>query len=240
MAQDTEGLGYNEDKLDGSEDEDGLREGSYEMKSDRGSECDSLSDEGSYSPRKAEVEMNESVTLEQGKFRKLEPNDRLGNGERFSSEDEDDIDADLEEEERNIGGDENPPGLANGDAVIADNELGDDSASETGSYHVNTDEEEDTVKSVGGNSDESDAEYDLDSDESSGQEDTMDEVELIRMRELKRQDNPELPDTVTKLVTPTGSRLYLVGTAHFSEKSQKDVSEVFALHFFLILWFDQT
>lgn len=225
MAQDAQGgLGYNEEKLDGSEGEDGGREGSYEMKSDRDSECDSLSDEGSYSPRKAEVEMNESVTLEQGNFRKLEPNDRLGNGERLHLEDEDEIDVGLEEEgERFLAGDENPPRVENGGVVIADNELGDDSASEIGSYHVNSDKE--SVKTE--SSHESDAEYDLDSNESSGEEDTMDEVELIRMRELKRQDNPELPETVSKLVTPSGARVYLIGTAHFSEKSQEDVAKVF-------------
>ncbi|XP_071817159.1 traB domain-containing protein-like [Apostichopus japonicus] len=224
MAQDTQGgLGYNEEKLDGSEGEDGGREGSYEMKSDRDSECDSLSDEGSYSPRKAEVEMNESVTLEQGNFRKLEPNDRLGNGERLHLEDEDEIDVGLEEEgERFLAGDENPPRVENGGVVIADNELGDDSASEIGSYHVNSDKE--SVKTE--SSHESDAEYDLDSNESSGEEDTMDEVELIRMRELKRQDNPELPETVSKLVTPSGARVYLIGTAHFSEKSQEDVAKI--------------
>ncbi|PIK47482.1 putative traB domain-containing protein [Apostichopus japonicus] len=224
MAQDTQGgLGYNEEKLDGSEGEDGGREGSYEMKSDRDSECDSLSDEGSYSPRKAEVEMNKSVTLEQGNFRKLEPNDRLGNGERLHLEDEDEIDVGLEEEgERFLAGDENPPRVENGGVVIADNELGDDSASEIGSYHVNSDKE--SVKTE--SSHESDAEYDLDSNESSGEEDTMDEVELIRMRELKRQDNPELPETVSKLVTPSGARVYLIGTAHFSEKSQEDVAKI--------------
>ncbi|PIK45996.1 putative traB domain-containing protein [Apostichopus japonicus] len=54
----------------------------------------------------------------------------------------------------------------------------------------------------------------------------MDEVELIRMRELKRQDNPELPETVSKLVTPSGARVYLIGTAHFSEKSQEDVAKI--------------
>lgn len=35
-----------------------------------------------------------------------------------------------------------------------------------------------------------------------------------------------LPDTVTLLTTPEGSKLYLVGTAHFSESSQNDVSLV--------------
>lgn len=35
-----------------------------------------------------------------------------------------------------------------------------------------------------------------------------------------------LPDTVTLLTTPEGSKVYLVGTAHFSENSQNDVSLV--------------
>lgn len=43
----------------------------------------------------------------------------------------------------------------------------------------------------------------------------------LRPREL----NPDLPSTVTKLETSWGSRVYLVGTAHFSEESQNDVSK---------------
>jgi hypothetical protein len=35
-----------------------------------------------------------------------------------------------------------------------------------------------------------------------------------------------LPDTVTLLEGTHGSKVYLVGTAHFSEKSQRDVEEV--------------
>lgn len=35
-----------------------------------------------------------------------------------------------------------------------------------------------------------------------------------------------LPETVTLIVGPSGSKLYLVGTAHFSEESQNDVSRV--------------
>lgn len=38
--------------------------------------------------------------------------------------------------------------------------------------------------------------------------------------------NQHLPDTVTLLTTPEGSKVYLVGTAHFSENSQNDVSLV--------------
>lgn len=35
-----------------------------------------------------------------------------------------------------------------------------------------------------------------------------------------------LPDTVQLLTTPNGSKVYLVGTAHFSLESQDDVSKV--------------
>jgi hypothetical protein len=35
-----------------------------------------------------------------------------------------------------------------------------------------------------------------------------------------------LPDTVTILDGPNGAKVYLVGTAHFSQKSQQDVSQV--------------
>lgn len=35
-----------------------------------------------------------------------------------------------------------------------------------------------------------------------------------------------LPPTVTLLTTPTGAKVYLVGTAHFSKESQEDVSTV--------------
>ncbi|XP_039958056.1 traB domain-containing protein [Bactrocera tryoni] len=50
-------------------------------------------------------------------------------------------------------------------------------------------------------------------------------------REIKLYDTIEefeknLPSTVTVLDTPFGSRVYLVGTAHFSEESQDDVSYV--------------
>lgn len=50
-------------------------------------------------------------------------------------------------------------------------------------------------------------------------------------RNIKIYDNliefdQNLPHTVTKLITPSGSQVYLVGTAHFSEESQNDVSLV--------------
>nr|XP_046166247.1 traB domain-containing protein [Oncorhynchus gorbuscha]XP_046166254.1 traB domain-containing protein [Oncorhynchus gorbuscha]XP_046166264.1 traB domain-containing protein [Oncorhynchus gorbuscha]XP_046166273.1 traB domain-containing protein [Oncorhynchus gorbuscha] len=51
------------------------------------------------------------------------------------------------------------------------------------------------------------------------------EVELLwQVRAQRRQSSPELPETVTRLTAPDGSLLYLVGTAHFSDSSKKDVA----------------
>ena len=44
--------------------------------------------------------------------------------------------------------------------------------------------------------------------------------------ERMRDPNPELPETVTVLEGEHGSKVYLVGTAHFSEESQQDVRQV--------------
>lgn len=53
----------------------------------------------------------------------------------------------------------------------------------------------------------------------------------LNKNEIKIYDSEEefeknLPSTVTVLNTPFGSKVYLVGTAHFSEESQNDVSFV--------------
>jgi hypothetical protein len=48
---------------------------------------------------------------------------------------------------------------------------------------------------------------------------------LTKMRQAEISD---LPETVTKLVTPAGCTVYLIGTAHFSEESQEDVAKVYA------------
>ncbi len=48
---------------------------------------------------------------------------------------------------------------------------------------------------------------------------------------IQRDPNPELPQTVTALTTENGSKIYIVGTAHFSESSQDDVSKVRQGHF---------
>ncbi|TRY85230.1 hypothetical protein DNTS_009268, partial [Danionella cerebrum] len=47
---------------------------------------------------------------------------------------------------------------------------------------------------------------------------------LWQVRSQRRQKDPELPETVTRLTTPEGSIVYLVGTAHFSDSSKKDVA----------------
>ena len=44
----------------------------------------------------------------------------------------------------------------------------------------------------------------------------------------EREGNFQLPDTVTKLLTPYRSTVYVVGTAHFSESSQEDVRKVYS------------
>lgn len=42
----------------------------------------------------------------------------------------------------------------------------------------------------------------------------------------RRMSGFELPDTVTTLRTEQGSKVFVVGTAHFSENSQQDVAKV--------------
>uniref|UniRef100_A0A8C9FEU8 TraB domain-containing protein n=1 Tax=Pavo cristatus TaxID=9049 RepID=A0A8C9FEU8_PAVCR len=46
---------------------------------------------------------------------------------------------------------------------------------------------------------------------------------LLEMKMKKRQKKPALPSTVTELDTEDGSKVYVVGTAHFSDSSKKDV-----------------
>lgn len=41
-----------------------------------------------------------------------------------------------------------------------------------------------------------------------------------------RTGDPDLPETVEVLTTRKGCKVYLVGTAHFSENSQQDVIKV--------------
>ncbi|XP_013872018.1 traB domain-containing protein [Austrofundulus limnaeus] len=47
---------------------------------------------------------------------------------------------------------------------------------------------------------------------------------LWQLRMQRRQPSPVLPETVSCLTAPDGSILYLVGTAHFSDSSKKDVA----------------
>ncbi|XP_006122688.1 traB domain-containing protein [Pelodiscus sinensis] len=46
---------------------------------------------------------------------------------------------------------------------------------------------------------------------------------LLEMKMKKRQKKPNLPSTVTELVTEEGSKVFVVGTAHFSDSSKRDV-----------------
>jgi pheromone shutdown-related protein TraB len=48
----------------------------------------------------------------------------------------------------------------------------------------------------------------------------------IKIYDSIEEFNQNLPETVTLLHTPNGNNVYLVGTAHFSESSQKDVANV--------------
>ena len=49
---------------------------------------------------------------------------------------------------------------------------------------------------------------------------------LMNIQRLRRSSSPVLPETVSKLETPEGCKVYLVGTAHFSKESQDDVTKV--------------
>lgn len=46
---------------------------------------------------------------------------------------------------------------------------------------------------------------------------------LLEMKLKRRRERPNLPRTVTQLVAEDGSRVYVVGTAHFSDDSKRDV-----------------
>lgn len=49
---------------------------------------------------------------------------------------------------------------------------------------------------------------------------------LLEMKLKRRRERPNLPHTVTELVAEDGSRVYVVGTAHFSDDSKRDVVKV--------------
>jgi hypothetical protein len=42
----------------------------------------------------------------------------------------------------------------------------------------------------------------------------------------EEEKESELPHTVTKLESPSGGQVFIVGTAHFSKESQEDVAKV--------------
>ncbi|ELW49017.1 TraB domain-containing protein [Tupaia chinensis] len=46
---------------------------------------------------------------------------------------------------------------------------------------------------------------------------------LLELKLTRRREQPDLPRTVTQLVAEDGSRVYVVGTAHFSDDSKRDV-----------------
>ncbi|XP_071492091.1 traB domain-containing protein-like [Diadema antillarum] len=209
-----ESVDYNVNNLDASDGEGGAHEGSYQVNSDKESQGDSISDTGSYSPNTADLE-DENAMLEQGTYR------QIANADSRPAEDG--------------ARDADPVAGGNQDAQnelleqIGSRDHCDDSESELGSYHINTDREDDD-EDAGRYRDKeglSDGEYDLSSNQESDVEESMDEVELLRMRTLCRQEHEteDLPETVTKLTTPSGAQIYIVGTAHFSENSQNDVAK---------------
>ena len=59
---------------------------------------------------------------------------------------------------------------------------------------------------------------------SGDESDVEDNLDLHPVRD--RQANPDLPETCTLLETVHGSKVYVVGTAHFSAESLNDVTKV--------------
>ncbi|XP_072027334.1 traB domain-containing protein-like [Amphiura filiformis] len=189
---------YNIDHLDFSDGEGGDRHASYDINSDKESQGDSVCDHGSYSPHNPDSGDDETL-LGTGTYRRL--------GENAHHDEADAAPA---------------PPLVPGGGLGAGDDMCDDSESEFGSYHINTDNDEDghTLSQ-----NDSNAEYDLSSGVESDYEDTMDDVELLRLKYHRRQINPALPETVTVLESETGAKVYLIGTAHFSERSHEDVAQ---------------
>ncbi|XP_074661798.1 uncharacterized protein LOC141914472 [Tubulanus polymorphus] len=87
-------------------------------------------------------------------------------------------------------------------------------------------EETDDKSEIDDNSDEDDAESGDESDiEDNDQQDSAMDHLFPSQRAIERPEYPNLPDTVTTLETADGSKVYIVGTAHFSEESQADVAQ---------------
>ncbi|XP_033646610.1 traB domain-containing protein-like isoform X1 [Asterias rubens] len=205
----------NDESLDYSDGDGGNTEGNYDVNSDKNSGGDSLSESGSYSPNADQLGDEDDSLLEQGTYRTRPVVDEpdfieVGHINEGNLE-EDDLDQ--------VQGDPNQ--FMDDPIDHAVHDMCDDSESDLGSYHINSDNDE-----VDGDADSelSDAEYDMSSGVDSDEADNT--VELLRVKYNTRQDNPILPDTVSVLEVQGGGKVYLVGTAHFSEKSQQDVAEI--------------
>lgn len=51
-------------------------------------------------------------------------------------------------------------------------------------------------------------------------------IDVSVEKDVQEQKEFVMPETVTILETPEGSKVYLIGTAHFSRKSCEEVKEV--------------
>lgn len=73
------------------------------------------------------------------------------------------------------------------------------------------------------------SEYEDDYEEEEDEDDSLAALPPMEMPYpgtfVEREPDPTLPETVTLLTTDDGAKVYVVGTAHFSENSQVDVSQ---------------
>ncbi|XP_022095909.1 traB domain-containing protein-like [Acanthaster planci] len=204
----------NDESLDYSDGDDGNTEGNYVLNSDKDSAGDSVSESGSYSPNADQLFRDQSG-LDEGTYRPL------------SVEVDDNVDgAQIGGQQDNAQNDQANPNQVIEDLIDhAEHDMCDDSESDLGSYHINSDEADGILEE----SESSGGEYDVSSSGEASDEDGDEEfsgVELLRVKYNLRQENPQLPDTVTTLETEDGAKVYVVGTAHFSEQSQQDVAEL--------------
>lgn len=65
-----------------------------------------------------------------------------------------------------------------------------------------------------------------DENQASLDEDESGSIDKVKIYNSIEEFDKNLPHTITILTTPQGSKVYLVGTAHFSRESQDDVSLV--------------